>query len=119
VAGKEPRTPPPRSPYLRGRRAAPRVRLPLLWLAGGVVALALLVLVLGENGLVAYLRLARERDRLQDHVQDLAVAADSLQARIDAVENDPEALERLARERYNLRRPGEEVLLLVPEEPKR
>ncbi len=107
--------PPPASPYLRGQpQPAPVAHRLLPWL-GLLLALAvLLVPLLGENGLVVLLRLRSQRDDLQRDVRALSADADTLQVRIDALAQDPSALEKLARERYNLRKPGEDVLLIVP-----
>ncbi len=40
-----------------------------------------------------------------------------LTARLEALQNDPVALEKLAREELNMRRPDEEVLMVLPADP--
>jgi cell division protein FtsB len=78
----------------------------------------LLVLpLLGENGLAMYFKLRSERDAMRHEVQVLQAEADSLAQAIDLLATDPAALERIAREEYNMRRPQEEVLLLVTPPP--
>jgi cell division protein FtsB len=90
-----------------------RVNLPLLGLV--LVPVVVLVPLLGENGLAVYFGLRAQRDEMRRDVTALQSRADSLRTRIEALATDPVELERLARERYNMRRDGEEVLLIVPE----
>ncbi len=85
------------------------------WLLGlGVLALVVFS-VLSENGLGEYLRLKRQHDHLEQDHESLQTETAQLQERLEALRTQPFALEKLARERYNMRREGEEVLLLVPE----
>jgi len=85
------------------------------WLLGlGVFTLALLTLV-GENGIGEFLRLRQGRDGLRQDEAELLQDNEILEARLKALQTEPLALEKLARERYNMRREGEEVILLVPE----
>jgi len=48
-------------------------------------------------------------------VARLEEAIDSLAARADSLENDPETLERIARERYGLIRDGETLYRFAPD----
>jgi cell division protein FtsB len=99
-------------------RPRPRRRLagrPLTWLLViGIVVFALASL-LGENGLGEYWRLVNQRDRLQQERDELQQASAELEADLQALQNDPEALETLARERYNMRREGEQVIRVLVE----
>ena len=100
--------PPPWRPGSRQRSWAS-----LSWLTL-VTALALLTLpFFTDGGLATYFKLRRDRDALRQEVQQLHAEADSLAQQIDQLEQDPAALERIARENFNMRKPGEEVLLLV------
>ena len=53
-----------------------------------------------------YFKLRGERDEVRHEVQTLQAEADSLEQAIDLLANDPAALERIAREEYNMRRPA-------------
>jgi cell division protein FtsB len=109
---REAASPPTWRPHVRGRAWR---SLPWLTLVVAVVLLALPLF--GENGLAMYFKLRGERDQIQREVQVLQAEADSLEQAIDLLANDPAALERIAREEYNMRRPEEEVLLLVKPAP--
>jgi cell division protein FtsB len=63
----------------------------------------------GEYGVADSLKLRRERAREADRLATLKAQVDSLKARADSLEHDPEALERLARERYGLIKDGERL----------
>jgi cell division protein FtsB len=63
----------------------------------------------GEYGVADSLKLRRERAREADRLTILRAQIDSLRARADSLEHDPEALERLARERYGLIKDGERL----------
>jgi cell division protein FtsB len=90
---------------------------PVLWLLVLSVLLAALFSLFGEDGLTEYVRLDHERDRLAAEAATLAEETTALEAQLEALRRDPEALETLARERYNMRREGERVIRLVPETP--
>jgi len=105
------------SPYLRPVPPAARLaRSSVLWLLGAGIVVLVLLTVFGESGFGEYLRLRRQRDALQGELADLRAETARLEARLEALRTDPLALEKLARERYNMRREGEEVILLVPDE---
>ncbi|PJA73507.1 hypothetical protein CO151_13410 [bacterium CG_4_9_14_3_um_filter_65_15] len=85
-----------------------------LLLCAGLFLLALVVISqLGENGLVSWLRLRSQVSELSRDTDELETANADLEGRIDAVLNDPQTLERLARERHNMKGPGEEVLMIL------
>jgi cell division protein FtsB len=63
----------------------------------------------GEYGVIDSLRLQRERAREAERLAALKAQVDSLRARADSLQHDPEALERLARERYGLIKEGERL----------
>ncbi|MBD3221842.1 hypothetical protein GF314_11435 [bacterium] len=108
----------PAAPGAAFWRPRPRRRLsgrPLTWLLVITVALLALSSLLGENGLGAYWHLVRQRDALVAERAALEAGNLDLEARLEALREDPEALETLARERYNMRREGEQVIRLVIE----
>ncbi len=107
--------PTPPSPWRRPTSGRAWRSLPWLTLVAAVVLLALPMF--GENGLAMFFKLRGERDEIRREVQVLQAEADSLEQAIDLLATDPAALERIAREEFNMRRPEEEVLLLVKPTP--
>jgi cell division protein FtsB len=102
-------------PYLRGQPRHGLARRTLSFAMLAVLLLLLLYPMFGDNGLSAFVRLRSERDRLRREVERLERERESLAAQITELQQNPAALERFAREHYNMALPGETVLRLVPE----
>ena len=105
--------------YLRGRPFKPTAMLgqSVLWVAGVVVVIALGSTLLGERGLRHYLELRNDRDRLETEVSSLSQRYDELVSDLDALEDDPATLEKVAREQYRMHHPDETVIEVVEESP--
>jgi cell division protein FtsB len=72
----------------------------------------------GEYGVADVKRIRMEQARLMEEVATLRLENRRLEDRIDALENDPRALETLARERFGLIRNGEVLYRFAePERP--
>ena len=81
-------------------------------LAGGV--LALFALLGGEYGTFDWLTLRRQVAEERDAVADLEAEIDSLARVARALETDPAAQERAAREEFGMIKDGEILYRLVP-----
>jgi len=68
----------------------------------------------GEHTVLDVYRARAARAEEAAEAQRLERAIDSLAARADSLENDPETLERIARERYGLIRDGETLYRFAP-----
>ena len=81
-------------------------------LAAVVVAAAVFAVLaqLGENGVVTWWRLRAETARLQRQVEQVEAQNAVVARRLAELADDREALEKLAREEYGMRRADEEVL---------
>jgi len=80
----------------------------------GAVVLAGLAFQAGEYGTVDWLKLHRQLAQERQAVRDLEVALDSLDRLARALETDPAAQERAAREQFGMIRKGEILYRLVP-----
>lgn len=89
---------------------------------GALLALVLMVVVLivheifGEHGYLALRRQRREYEALQLEIQKLQEENARLEKEIKGLKSDPDAIEKLAREKMRLARPGEHIYVL-PEKP--
>ncbi|MCE5270221.1 septum formation initiator family protein [bacterium] len=97
---------------LDGPRKGRRV---LLVLAASV-ALILLLLFWGEYDLVTLWRLDRERRELSGQVEQLKVENQGLIDQIDGLQDNPEMIEKIARENLGMARKGETVYRILPAE---
>jgi cell division protein FtsB len=78
------------------------------------VALAGLAFQAGEYSTLDWLTLRRQRAEERRGVRDLEVELDSLQRLARALEQDPAAQERAAREQFGMIKKGELLYRLVP-----
>jgi cell division protein FtsB len=80
------------------------------WLAVAVVGGAVLFALFGGEYGIHDLRTLREAVAEEEAaIAELEAAIDSLRSELKALETDPEVLERVARERYGMIRPGEHL----------
>lgn len=92
----------------RGFRSARRKKV----LIGGAVLFAVylaVAVVLGEMGLVKYFRMKSQYQRLIEDIQSLNQDNEKLLKEVRALRSDPDCIERLARDKLGLARPGEIV----------
>jgi cell division protein FtsB len=117
----QPPSPNTRDGFLRGHPAGSVLARHSLGILVGSGLLMMLVLSqLSENGVVSWFNLTARKQQLEQETADLAERNRELAARLDALRNDPAALEKIAREDQNMRRPEEEVLMVLnPEETSR
>ena len=81
-------------------------------LLGAVFLLGVVATLFGENGLRDHLRLRAEHRQLTADVERRRAATELLRRKVDGLESDPMAKERVAREQLGYARPGELVFLL-------
>ena len=72
--------------------------------------------VFGANGLMVYQQKRREYRQLQQQIQSVQQQNQSLEQQIKALKNDPQTIEKEARERLRYARPGE-VVYTLPNKP--
>jgi len=103
-AGEEPTAPPAPAPSGFSRVG---------WFLLIFLFLAAIVLdsFFSESGLLKIWQMAREHQLLTQEVAELEKANAEMEAQIEALRSDPEAIERVAREELGYIRPGEEVFL--------
>lgn len=96
------------------RRQSPLLNHRVL-LAGGALALVALFLLgqFGDSGFASWWKLKAEEAKLEQEVTELEEANTRLENHLDKLATDPETLEKLAREKHNMHREGEEVLKVL------
>ena len=80
--------------------------------------LLLLQDVFGTHGLVAMHRSKNQIQRVQTQISQLDHENQELQQRIHSLKTDPAAIEKIARDRMGLARPGE-MIFQIPDPPNR
>jgi cell division protein FtsB len=84
------------------------------WRLGALAAVSAALIAYGGSSLARALQMQREVAALEGELAALREDAGRLAAAIEQVRSDPEFLERLAREKAGLVKPGERVLKLPP-----
>jgi len=84
-----------------------------LLFAAALVAAAYFAIFGGEYGLYEVWRLERQQEEEARELESVRAEVEHLRARADSLENDPAALERVARERYGMIRDGERLYRFV------
>ena len=101
--------------FLRGPQSdGSLARRTLYLIIGAFLATLLALSLLGENGLGSWVRLRGAESRLEKDVAALEEGNRELDEKLEDLESDPGAVEKIAREEYNMQMPDEEVLLILP-----
>ena len=74
-----------------------------------------IIFIFGDHGLFQLYKLKRERAKVQAQIAQLRKERERVMVEKNRLENDIQYLEKLARERYRMVRPGEKVYKVIPE----
>jgi len=67
------------------------------------------VLILNDSGLITYFKLKKEHNRLVEELQSLSLQQEALITEINKLQTDSIYIEKIAREKFMMVRPGEKV----------
>ncbi len=96
-----------------GKRTTPSLRL-LRWVVLAIIVLVFLVFFTGNRSLFKLISLHNQKTRLEQQKVRLEQERKELEEEIEKLKNDPEYIERIAREKYKMRKKGEEVYEIEP-----
>ena len=80
------------------------------------VAALLIIFVFGDHGLFQLYKLKKERAEIQLYISQLRKDRETLSNEKNRLENDFNYIEKLAREKYRMAKPGEKVFKVLPKE---
>jgi len=76
--------------------------------------IAVVFLFFNENGVFKYAKLQKEVHSMNEQIQKLQDQNKNLQAEIDSLQRKvPAKIEKIAREKYNMKRPGEKSIQVI------
>ena len=75
----------------------------------------LILFIFGDHGLLQLYKLKRDRAKVQAQIAQLRKERERVMVEKNRLENDIQYLEKLARERYRMVKPGEKVYKVIPE----
>lgn len=94
----------------------PRLRLAAIYAAGTLLVLVLAHTLFGPYGYLSMRRSQHEIEQLQQEIERLDRENQKLSGEIRALQTDPSAIEKVAREDMGLARPGE-MIFRLPDDP--
>ncbi|MBN1407039.1 MAG: septum formation initiator family protein [Calditrichaceae bacterium] len=75
-----------------------------------VVIVLLIIYFTGPRGTIRLWRVMDKKQNLENEIQELETTKVELDSIKNRLENDPEYLEKIAREEYNMKKEGEKVI---------
>lgn len=99
------------------RRTRPTRRL-MIWLGLALLLYAAYSYLGGSYGLIQLWRLQQRRATLDRDIVRLQQQQDSLSQEIQLLQHDSAYIEKVARERYHMGKPGEKIYTIVKQENK-
>ncbi len=86
------------------------------WGMGLFLVIALLFIFLsGPRGTIRYFKARQQKEQLQQDIKQLQAQKTHLDSLRIRLKNDPDYIEKLAREEYNMKKKGEKVYKIVRE----
>jgi cell division protein FtsB len=100
-----------RKNYLKNDRSVARTRRKKVFIAAGLLLGVYLLasFILGEMGMVKYYRMKVQHESLQEEIRHLKQDNVRLLREVRALRSEPAVIERIARDKLGLARPGEIV----------
>ena len=80
---------------------------------GLIGAFMFLTFIFGDHGLLQLYKLKKEKTKIQNHIIDLREEKEELVLEKHRLENDLDYIEKLAREKYRMAKPGEKVFKVI------
>jgi cell division protein FtsB len=79
-----------------------------------IITTLLIIFIFGDHGVLQLYKLKKERSEVQSYIAQLRKDREILLSDKNKLENDLKYIEKLARERYRMAKPGEKVFKVVP-----
>tara|TARA_A100001388_G_C28486619_1_gene364955 strand:- start:113 stop:478 length:366 start_codon:yes stop_codon:yes gene_type:complete len=80
---------------------------------GLIGAFMVLTFVFGDHGILQLYKLKKEKTKIQNHIIKLREEKEELVLEKHRLENDLDYIEKLAREKYRMAKPGEKVFKVI------
>jgi len=79
------------------------------------VFIVALIFITGSHGTLQLVKVKMEKSRLEEKKEQLTHENKMLESFKDSLKTDPEAVEKIAREKYNMAKPGEDIYQVEPD----
>ena len=75
----------------------------------------IIIFIFGDNGLIKLYKIKSQRKKIQNHITQLREERKKRNEEKNKIENDLEYIEKIAREKYKMVKPGEKIFKVVPQ----
>ena len=73
----------------------------------------IIIFIFGDHGLIKLYKIKNQRKKVQNHITQLREEREKRKEEKNKIENDLEYIEKIAREKYKMVKPGEKVFKVV------
>ena len=77
-----------------------------------IIIAHLVIAIVGSKGLITRLKLQSEKDNLEEDLKREQMKSEELKKEIDELNNSDKKIEKVAREKYGMTKPGEKIYKL-------
>lgn len=74
----------------------------------------IIVFIFGDHGLLKLYKIKNQRKKIQAHITQLRNEREQAKEKKNKIENDLNYIEKMAREKYKMVKPGEKIFKVVP-----
>ena len=73
----------------------------------------IIIFIFGDHGLIKLYKIKSQRKKVQNHITQLREEREKKKEEKNKIENDLEYIEKIAREKYKMVKPGEKVFKII------
>ena len=75
----------------------------------------IIIFIFGDHGLIKLYKIKSQRKKVQNHITQLREEREKRKEEKIKIENDLDYIEKIAREKYKMVKPGEKIFKVVPQ----
>ena len=72
-----------------------------------------IIFIFGDHGLIKLYKIKSQRKKIQNHITQLRQEREKKEEEKNKIENDLEYIEKIAREKYKMVKPGEKIFKII------
>ena len=73
----------------------------------------IIIFIFGDHGLIKLYKIKNQRKNVQNHITQLRKEREKKKEEKNKIENDLEYIEKIAREKYKMVKPGEKIFKII------
>ena len=73
----------------------------------------IIIFIFGDHGLIKLYKIKNQRKNVQNHITQLRKEREKKKEEKNKIENDVEYIEKIAREKYKMVKPGEKIFKVI------